>query len=112
MPYTEMGLPFQSGAGAHTSRKAAVAAQASRQTKTSRYLRHLAKVGPQTDWEASVALGLPLSSVCSIRNGAINCGLVERGSTERPSPFGKACAVWLITIAGRLAVKGIKSEAA
>lgn len=110
MPYTEMSLPFAKGS--HTSRKAAVAASASRQTKTARYLRHLAKAGPQTDWEASIALGLPLSSICSIRNGAIQCGLVERGSTERPSPYGKACSVWYLTVAGRLAVKSMRTEAA
>lgn len=108
MPYIEQGLPF--AARSHTSRKAAVAAAASRQTKTQRYLRHLAKAGPQTDWEASIALGLPLSSICSIRNGAIHCDLVERGSTERPSPFGKACSVWYLTVAGRLAVKAMSSQ--
>lgn len=104
MPYTEQGLPFASGS--RTSRKAAVAASATRQTKTARYLKHLAKAGPQTDWEASIALSLPLSSICSIRNGAIDDGYVERGTTERPSPYGKACSVWFLTVAGRLAVKG------
>lgn len=103
MPHTQEGLPF--ARGSHTSHKAAVSAAANRKTKTARYLKHLAKVGPQTDWEASVALGLPLSSICSIRNNSIHCGLVDRGSTERPSPFGKACSVWYLTIAGRLAIK-------
>ena len=103
MPYTEVGLPFASGS--HESYQAAVQAGATRQTKTSAYLKLLAKRGPLTDHEAAAALRLPLSSINSIRNGAITCGLVEKGSTTAKSPYGKACRKWYLTSQGLAAVQ-------
>jgi hypothetical protein len=100
MSYTEQGLPFATGS--NTSYKAAVSASARRGVKTAAYLRLLAE-GGRTDHEAAAALGLPLSSVCSIRNGAVDCGLVVRGSEERLSPWGRSCAVWVLTSAGEVA---------
>lgn len=74
---TAMGLPFAKGS--HESYVAAVRAAETRETKTRAYLRLLARRGPLTDHEARASLGYPLSSVNSIRNGAITCGLVEKG---------------------------------
>lgn len=109
MPYTDAGLPFASGS--HESHQAAVKASASRETKTRAYLRLLYRRGPLTDHEARAALGLPLSSICSIRNGAIHAGLVDKGETTRPSPFGgNACRVWVLNSAGRAAVAAMGDE--
>jgi len=102
MPYTDTGLPFASGS--HESHQAAVHQLASRETKTRAYLRFLAKQGPSTDHEAASALRLPLSSITSIRNGAMRCGLVEKGETTRLGPYGHECRVWLLNRAGRAAV--------
>jgi hypothetical protein len=104
MPYTNSGLPF--AADSHESYVAAVKASATRETKTKAYLRLLAKMGPLTDHEARAALTLPLSSINSIRANCIHCGLVEKGSTTRPSPYGgSACRVWCLTRAGRAVVE-------
>lgn len=102
MPYAQ-GLPFATGS--HTSRKAAVAASAGRQSKTARYLRLLADRGPLTDHEAREALGGPLSGINSVRNGAMQCGLVRRGDVERSSPWGRSCATWELTTSGSAAVQ-------
>jgi hypothetical protein len=106
MPFTDQGLPF--APGSHESYQAAVRASGTRETKTRAYLRFLAQHGPATDHEARAALGLPLSSINSIRNGAKACGLVEKGSTTRPSPYGVQCRVWILTPAGRRAVEAMR----
>lgn len=106
-PYA-MGLPF--APGSHESYMACVHASATRATKTRAYLRWLYRQGPQTDHEARAALGLPLSSVCSIRNGAMAAGLVEKGATTRRSPYGVQCRVWILNRAGRLAVSAMKDK--
>lgn len=108
MPYTDQGLPF--AAGSHESYQAAVDAAATRQTKTAAYLQLLARRGPQTDHEAASALRLPLSSICSIRNGAVKCGLVEKGSTTAPSQYGKACRKWYLSAAGARAGRAESRE--
>lgn len=110
MPHTQDGLPFAPGSS--TSHKAAVAAAVNRKTKTASYLRLLAERGPQTDHEAATALTVPLSSVCSIRNGAVTCGLVVRGVEERPSPWNRACATWRLTEAGEKVAEQLRTEAA
>jgi hypothetical protein len=110
MPYTPQGLPF--AVGSHTSQKAAAAAAQRRGPKTARYLRLLSERGAQTDHEAAGALSLPLSSICSIRNSAVDCGLVVRGVAERPSPYGKACSTWQLTEAGEAAVRAMREAAA
>lgn len=110
MPYTDTGLPFAHGS--HESHQAAVHQLASRETKTRAYLRFLAKHGPATDHEARAALRLPLSSITSIRNGAMKCGLVDKGSTTRPSPYGgAACRVWILNAAGKAAVAAMTEAA-
>lgn len=103
MPHTQSGLPF--AAGSHESYVAAVRADASRQTKTVQYLRWLARRGPGTDHDARAALGLPLSSICSIRNGAITCGLVEKGNYAKPGPYERVCRVWQLSDSGRAVVE-------
>lgn len=110
MAFTQDGLPFATGSS--TSHKAAVSAAVNRKTKTARYLRLLATCGPQTDHEAAGALQLPLSSICSIRNNVVDCGLVVRGVDERSSPYGKACATWRLTEAGDRAVTAMREAAA
>jgi hypothetical protein len=109
MPYTE-GLPF--APSSHESHQAAVHQLASREAKTRAYLRFLYRHGPATDHEARAALGLPLSSITSIRNGAMKCGLVDKGETTRPSPLGgHACRVWVLNSAGRAAVAAMTEAA-
>jgi DNA-binding MarR family transcriptional regulator len=107
--HTQLGIPF--ARGSHASYKAAVSVSLTRKTKTVRYLRHLSIHGPQTDHEAAAALALPLSSVCSIRNNVVDAGLVERGTVERDSPYGRACSTWYLTPAGRLAVSAMTEAA-
>lgn len=103
MPYTDQSLPFAKGS--HESYQAAVKAEATRETKTAAYLRFLFRRGPATDHEAATALRLPLSSICSIRNGAKHCGLVEKGDYAKPSPYGGSpCRVSQLTEAGRASV--------
>ncbi len=109
MPHTEQGLPFAKDS--HESYQAAVHATASRETKTRAYLRFIYR-GPATDHEARAGLGLPLSSICSIRNGAMKCGLVEKGETTRESPYGVQCRVWVLSRAGRAAVMAMREEPA
>lgn len=106
MPYTEQSLPF--ARDSHESHSAAVRAAATRETKTRAYIRLLAKRGPLTDHEARAAMGWPLSSVCSIRNGAITCGLVEKGGYAKQGPYDRACRVWQLTDAGRAAVERMR----
>lgn len=101
MPYVQ-SLPFATGS--HESHQAAVRASSSRETKTREYLRYLGRRGPATDHEARAALGYPLSSICSIRGGAMQCGLVEKGSYAKQSPYDRPCRVWQLTDAGRAAV--------
>lgn len=87
MGYVQEGLPF--AAGSHTSYLAAVAERVRRREKTARYLRALEAAGTDglTDWEAHVATGLQVSSICSIRNACIDCGLVvKRDTVVRVNP--------------------------
>lgn len=102
VPYTQEGLPF--ARRSHTSYKAAVSVIATRETKTRAYLRLLYRRGALTDHEAHAALDLPLQSICSIRNGVMTSGLVRKGIEERVSPYGKDCATWMLTDAGRVFV--------
>jgi len=110
VPFNQLGIPF--ARDSHTSWKAAESVATSRKTKGSRYLRLLAERGPQTDHEAASALVLPLQSINSIRNGLMMASLVERGTEERASPYGKACSTWQLTAAGRAAVQAMQETAA
>lgn len=106
MYISPQGLPF--AAGSHESYQAAVRQVSSRAVKTRRYLHHLAVAGPQTDHEARAYFGWPLSSINSIRNGAMMCGLVQKGSETAPSPYGGGlCRKWELTEAGRAFVAAL-----
>lgn len=102
MPYTEQGLPF--AADSHESYQAAIHAAKSRGVKTRRYLRLLAERGPLTDHEVHAITGWPLSSINSIRNGVMSCGLVEKGSDTKLSPYGMPCRTWQLSESGQGAV--------
>jgi hypothetical protein len=97
MPYTETGLPF--AAGSPESYQAAQHAAEARESKTRKYLRHLAQQ-PSTDHEAAAALGWPLSS---IRNGVAL--LVEKTPETRASMYGHPCRVYALNTAGRAVVE-------
>lgn len=86
MPHTQQGLPFAKRS--QTSYRAAVAEAARRAEKTRRYLQALVTAGARglTDVEASQMTGLQVSSVCSIRNAAMDCGLVVRLTVTRRNP--------------------------
>lgn len=88
MPYTTDGVPYQSGSA--TSYDAAVSLAPTRAKKTARYLAALAD-GPLTDHEAAERIGVPLSSICSIRS-SVKAAIVREGA--RLGPYGKACATW------------------
>lgn len=107
MPFTD-GLPF--AAGSHESWKAARHARCTRGEKTRAYLKFLRLAGALTDDEVSRQTGWPRSSVCSIRNGAMACGLVERGFTSRPSQYGLPCRTWMLTAAGVAVVKAMQES--
>lgn len=107
MPYTlQDSLPF--ARSSETSYQAALKQVGTRGAKTKAYLQFMAE-GPATDHEAASRLRLPLSSVCSIRNGAVACLLIEKGSTKRPGPYGCDCSVWILTSAGRRVVETWKA---
>ena len=91
-----LSLPF---AGAtpisrHRSSQAAQAASVTRGRKTLEYLTLLERIGANgvSDHDAARMLGLPLSSVNSIRNG---CGEhVVPVDRECFSPYGRRVAAW------------------
>lgn len=70
----------------HASYTGALAAEDALSAKQAQYLGLLGEVGPITDWEASLRLGWPLSSVNSIRNSA--------GVRDRVVPCGFETAQW------------------
>lgn len=87
MGYVQEGLPF--ARGSHTSYVAALAEAPRRRAKTHAYLRALEAAGANglTDWGAHVGTGLQVSSICSIRNACIDCGLVvKRDTVVRVNP--------------------------
>jgi hypothetical protein len=100
MPHTDQGLPF--AAGSQESYQAAHHAAEARETKTRTYLRYLAQ-RPATDHEAAAALGWPLSSINSIRNGVAL--LVEKTAETRESMYGHPCRVYALNRAGRAVVE-------
>lgn len=110
MAYSDTDLPF--AANSHESWVAAVKAGETRASKTKAYLRFLATHGPAIDHEAASALRVPLSTINSVRNGAMRCGLVERGFTTRLSPYGVQARVWVLSTAGQRAVEAWTTEQA
>ena len=97
MPYTDQGLPFSGSTVTtrHTSHQAAVAASAKRGEKSTRYLGWLSMVGVATDWGAAEHFSWPLSSVCSIRNGLVDRGLVEVAGITT-GRYHKQVAIWRV----------------
>jgi hypothetical protein len=96
VPYQD-GLPF--ARDSHTSFKAAVALRqdGTRGRKMQRLLEAYRKAGERglIDSEAAEAARLPLSSVCSLRNAAADCGLLVKAG-ERMGRYRKANQVWVI----------------
>lgn len=99
----DASLPYsgRTSISRHHSAKAAQAAAETRVTKTLQYLELLKHAGDHglTDHEAAAAMGValrvkqfPLSSVCSIRNGA--GPLVVPSPEPGVSPFGKSVTRW------------------
>jgi hypothetical protein len=80
MPYTrtQPELPWQGKTprSRRNSYDAAVGAQSTRVWKSAQYLAWLRQVGRATDHGAADHFGWPLSSICSIRNGLVDRGLV------------------------------------
>jgi len=88
-------LPFsgRTPLARHHSYLSAEAAAPTRATKTARYLAWLREYGPASDHQAAEALRLPLSSICSIRNGVMD--VEPAGATM--SPWNRRCTLWART---------------
>jgi len=97
MPYTDTqpSLPWQGKAttSRHTSHEAAVSASATRVQKRAKYLSWLRQVGMATDWGAAEHFNWPLSSICSIRNGLVDLGMVAAAGTC-DGKHGKKVTLW------------------
>lgn len=104
MSYTDEGLPFQDGSQA--SYRGAIHAGRRRSEKMRALLSAYADAGARglTDAEAVDRARLPLSSICSLRNGAKDCGLVEKHG-ERMGTYGVLVTVWILTAAGVAAAR-------
>jgi hypothetical protein len=91
-----LSLPFSGTTpiARHHSAEAARKAAEKRGEKSLQYLDLLSKVGESgiTDHEASRMLGLPLSSINSIRNGC--GGLVIPADGVGLSPYGRTVTKW------------------
>jgi hypothetical protein len=107
MPHTQSGLPFAKGS--HTSFKAADSQDLRRRSKNTRQLVRILASGPATDHELASALRLPLQSICSLRNGVVHAGLVERRAEIKSGPYGKDCTTWGLTAAGYAAVAKLEA---
>lgn len=94
-----LSLPFSGSTpiSRHRSAQAAQAASSTRVTKTLRYLDLLAEAGENglSDHETVALTGWPLSSVCSIRNGAAKAGLVVAGHRVGVSPYSQKVTCWI-----------------
>lgn len=91
MPYLDDAprLPF--APRSHTSYKAAQAAQRGHGEKTLNYLRLLQEHAPLSDHQAAELLGVPLSSICSIRN-IVKDKLQKDGTAM--SPYNRIVDCW------------------
>lgn len=91
-----LALPFSGSTpiSRHHSAEAAQRASVARGKRTMEYLDLLAKVGEEgvIDHDAARMLGLPLSSINSIRNGC--GGLVVPASDAGISPYGRTVTKW------------------
>ena len=93
-----LSLPFSGSypISRHRSAQAAMAASERRVTKTLQYLELLSTAGEDglSDHETVGLTGWPLSSVCSIRNGAAKAGLVVPGERVGLSPYRQKVTCW------------------
>ncbi len=94
---TRTGLPWsgRTAISRHRSAQAAQQASATRVTKTMQYIALIEKYGRVgiSDHQASKAMGWPLSSVNSIRNGC--AGLVEANPDQfGVSPWKRPVTLW------------------
>ncbi len=93
-----LSLPFAgvTPISRHRSAQAAQAASRGRVTKTRHYVALLAEAGEAglSDHETVRLTGWPLSSVCSIRNGAVRAGLVAPSARVGVSPYGLQVTCW------------------
>lgn len=111
---TNPSLPF--AAGSETSFSAAVAAAPTRGYHTWRYLELLFDHGERSDQEAAAILGLPVSSINSIRNGCMPRDLAEVPATQLVTRGGTVPGVrtarrcWTLTKYGRQAVERRRKE--
>lgn len=96
MPHTQDGLPF--APGSHTSYQSAVQLrqEGKRGQKMRRLLEAYQAAGARglTDAEAAALCSLPLSSICSLRNAAIDCELLAKAEI-RIGKYGKPNQAWL-----------------
>jgi hypothetical protein len=98
MPHTnpaQGGLPFsgKTAISRHTSYLAALAAQNGREHKRGRYLAWLKANGPATDHQAVDALGFPLSTICSLRNGCLDRAEVTAHDAVMGA-YGRKVTLW------------------
>jgi flavin-binding protein dodecin len=95
MPYTEQSLPFagKTPRSRHCSYEAAVSAADTRAAKSARYLAWLQEVTQATDHGAAEHFQWPLSSICSIRNGLLDRGLVTAVG-DCIGRYGKRVTIW------------------
>jgi hypothetical protein len=99
MPYTDShpSLPFagKTPRSRQNSYAAAVSASETRQAKSALYLAWLRKVGKATDHGAAEHFSWPLSSICSIRNGLVDKGLVT-ALGDCIGRYGKRVTIWTV----------------
>lgn len=99
MPHTDSqpALPFQgkTATSRHTGYLGAVSAAPGREQKRLVYLKWLRTRGPASDQAAADALRYPLASICSIRNGLVDRGLVEVAGTVL-GMYGRKVALWRV----------------
>lgn len=96
MMHEQTSLPFRGKTyrARHASYSGAVTASATRGSVTLAYIALLKALGPLSDHAASKALGRPLSSVCSIRNGLLD-RVVPSGEFET-SEWGTKRVRWML----------------
>lgn len=94
-----LSLPFSGSVpiARHHSYLAAKSASATRVTKSLQYLDALQEAGEMglTDHQIAALFGWPMGTVCSVRNGCIEAGLVvARTDAHSTSPYGKKNTIW------------------
>lgn len=98
MPYAQ-GLPFSGKTltSRHCSERSAVSAGETRVWKAERYRQYLQRVGRASDHQAADDLAWPLSSICSIRNGLVDRGMVEPAGTIE-GKYHKRVTLWRLVL--------------